>query len=186
MELQKICSGKDKVQVLHLGYRMIWNKGPGGPDDTTYFKCHRRDCKARLATTGLLSGELTLKWHKDTLHIHPPDHSANIVSASLYKFRTQVKQNPEVSAKSVFEQIATDALEYVETPKKLDLATKLPTYRTIKDQGYRQRKIQRPNLPQTINDVDISLYPDLTVTKRGKPFYRGKTKSGGELFMSDA
>ena len=56
----------------------------------------------------------------------------------------------------------------------------------VKDQAYRQRKKQRPNLPKTISDVNISSYTDLVTTKRGKPFYRGKSKeTGGELFMSD-
>ena len=122
--MEHICPGMDKIQILHLGYILIWNRGPQGPENTTYLKYHRSDCKARLATVGELSCEFTLKYHRDTLHTHPPDESDNIVSASLHDFRRQVKQNPEVSAKSVYEQIATGALESVETPKKLDLAKK--------------------------------------------------------------
>ena len=32
--------------------------------------------------------------------------------------------------------------------------------------------------------MDIRSYPDLTTTKDGQPYYRGKTKSGSELFCS--
>ena len=55
----------------------------------------------------------------------------------------------------------------------------------MKDQGYRKRRGKRPDLPKTIEDVNISLYADLTTTKQGKPFYRGRTPSCAELFMSD-
>ena len=55
----------------------------------------------------------------------------------------------------------------------------------MKDQYYRIRKKQRPNLPKSIEDVDISSYAELTNTERGHPFYRGKTELGIELFMSD-
>ena len=53
------------------------------------------------------------------------------------------------------------------------------------NQGYRKRRAKRPNLPKTLEEVNIEAYPDLTSTKDGKPFYRGKTDSGSELFMSD-
>ena len=50
----------------------------------------------------------------------------------------------------------------------------------------RQRKKQRPNLPHSLEEVDIQSYGDLTKTERGRDFYRGKTKTTcGELFMSD-
>ena len=62
MEFKKIVSGKDKPQILHLGFRMKWNQGPKGPLNTTYFKCVKKDCKATLATCGDLDGELTLKF----------------------------------------------------------------------------------------------------------------------------
>ena len=55
----------------------------------------------------------------------------------------------------------------------------------VKDQAYRKRRGKRPNLPKTIEEVNIALYSDLTKTKDGKPFYRGKTKSCAELFMTD-
>ena len=60
------------------------------------------------------------------------------------------------------------------------------SYGIVKDQAYRQRKKQRPPLPKTLEEVDIiKNYPDLVTTKKGQPFYRGKTESGGELFMTD-
>ena len=57
---------------------------------------------------------------------------------------------------------------------------------SVKDQAYRQRRAKRPNLPTTLEEVDIYAYPDLVTTTRGKPFYRGKTKTTAvELWMSD-
>ena len=129
MDFKTIRSGKDKVQILHSGYRMIWNRGPQGPQNITYFKCHRSDCKARLATTGLLSGQLSLRFHKTHLHTHSPDESSNIVAESLFNFRTQIKENPDIAAKSAYEEITTNALDAVDTPNKFDLAKKIPTYR---------------------------------------------------------
>ena len=183
MEFRMIKSGKNKTQILHKGYRLQWNKGPTGSFATTYFRCVVPGCNAMLATTG--EGDLALKYHREEQHTHLPDISANIVSASLYEFRDTVKKNPDCSAKTVFEDITTGALESVDTPKKLDLARKLPTYRSVKDQGYRQRKVKRPKHPQTLDEVDINAYPDVTVTKDKKDFYRGKTDEGAEVFMSD-
>ena len=37
-----------------------------------------------------------------------------------------------------------------------------------------------------MKEVDVLSYGDLTTTETGKPFYRGKTESGCEIFMSDA
>ena len=73
--------------------------------------------------------------HRIENHTPSPDFSANIVSSSLVKFRDTVKTNPECSAKTVFEEITTAALEAVDSPNKLDLARKMPTYRTVKDQA---------------------------------------------------
>ena len=135
MDFQKILSGKNKVQILHQGYRLQWNRGPQGPLDTTYFRCVVPRCNAMLATTGNLEGELCFKYHRIEHHTHPPDASANIVSSSLSNFRQTVKKNPDCSAKSVFEEITTNALDSVETPNKLDLARKLPTYRSGKSRA---------------------------------------------------
>ena len=186
MDFQRIISGKNKTQILHDGFRLQWNRGPQGPLDTTYFTCTEKACKATLATTGDLNGELTLKYHRKEQHNHPSDIAKTLVASSLSDFRQQVKTNPDVPAKQIFDDISTAALESVSTPNKFDLAKKLPTYRTVKDQAYRQRKAKRPNLPKSIDEVNIPLYSDLTTTKNNKPFYRGKTKGGSELFMSDA
>ena len=132
MDFQKIISGKNKVQILHNGFRMQINRGPFGPQDTTYFSCVERECKATLATLGQLDGDLTLKYHREERHTHPPDVSKNIVSATLSEFRGKVKSNPDCSAKTVFEELTTNALESISTPNKFDLAQKLPTYRTGK------------------------------------------------------
>ena len=140
MEFQKIKSGKNKVQILHRGFRTQWNRGPQGPMATTYFRCVVTGCNAMLATTGDLEGDLVLKYHRTEQHTHPPDISANIVSFSLHEFRDTVKSNPDCSGKTTLEEITTGALAGVETPNKLDLARKLPTYRQVKDQAYRQRK----------------------------------------------
>lgn len=130
MEFKKITSGKDKPQILHLGFRIKWNQGPKGPLNTTYFKCVKKDCKATLATCGDLNGDLTLKFHKDNLHNHRADVSANIVSETMHEFRQEIVANPERSAKMLFEEISSKALDSaVGTPNKLDLAKKLPTYR---------------------------------------------------------
>ena len=53
----------------------------------------------------------------------------------------------------------------------------------VKD--YRTRRGKRPNLPKTIEEVNIALYLDLKKTKDGKPFHRGKTECCAELFMTD-
>ena len=58
-------------------------------------------------------------------------------------------------------------------------------FNLVWDQAYRKKREQRPNLPKSLDEVDIESYPDLTNTADGKPFYRGKTKSAAELFMSD-
>ena len=132
MDFQKIVSGKNKIQTLHHGFRMQINRGPLRPHKTTYFSCVEQNCKANLATLGELEGELTLKYHREEKHTHPPDVSKNLVSASLSEFRGKVKANPDCSAKTVFEEITTNVLESVSTPNKFDLAQKLPKYRTGK------------------------------------------------------
>ena len=114
---------------------MQWNRGPQGPLKTTYFDCVEKGCKARLATVGDLDGDLTLKYHRSDQHTHSADASKNIVSASLHEFRDRVKSNPECSAKQIFEEISTNALEGVSSPNKLDLAAKLPTFRNGKSQA---------------------------------------------------
>ena len=56
----------------------------------------------------------------------------------------------------------------------------------VRNQAYRKRLKHRPKLPTTIDEVDIEGdYPDLTTLHDGKPYYRGKTASKSELFMSD-
>ena len=105
MDLQIIRSGKEKPQVLHDGYRMMFNKGPQGPLISTYFICTKRytnDCKATLATVGDLDGRATLKYHRVEQHNHPRDVSANIVSSSLYKWRKNVKANLDCDHIAIF------------------------------------------------------------------------------------
>ena len=94
MDFKKIISGKGKIQILDRGFRLQRNKGPIGPLKTTYFDCVELHCKATLATTGVLDGDLSLKYHRLEQHTHRPDHSANIVSSSLSEFRETVKSNP--------------------------------------------------------------------------------------------
>ena len=136
MEIQKIMSGKGKVQILCAGFRFQKNRGPQGPLDTTYFTCTEPDCKATLNTTGKLEGKLTLKKHNIEQHNHRADESKNIVAASLSEFRERVKSNPECKPKSVFDEITTNALESVSTPNKFDLAKKLPTYKQGKHKQF--------------------------------------------------
>ena len=54
----------------------------------------------------------------------------------------------------------------------------------VKDQGYRQRRQERPNEPKTIDDFDLEKYPDLIVDKRGDKLCHGPTKSGSVVVMS--
>ena len=134
MDFQLIKSGKDKPQIIHDGYRMMFNKGPQGSNNTRYFICTKRytdNCKATLGTTGDLDGSIALKFHKKE-HNHERDVPANIVSSSLHQFREAVKNNPDCSAKTVFKDITTEALDSVSTPDKLNLAKKLPVYRSGK------------------------------------------------------
>ena len=132
MAFKIITSAKNAKHVLIDGYRMKWNRGPQGPMDTTYFFCAEKSCKATLALVGDLEGDPEVKYHRIDKHNHPPDNSANIVSATLSEFRSTVSENPDCAAKTLFEDLKTAALDSVETPNKLDLAKKLPTYRTGK------------------------------------------------------
>ena len=130
MDFKLILSGKNKPQVLHLGFRFQWNKGPKGPNKTSYFTCVNKNCKATLATTGDLDGDVTLKFHRNTSHNHRADVSANIVSETMHEFRQDVDKNPDQPAKKLFEEKSSKALDSVDgTPNKLDLAKKLPPYR---------------------------------------------------------
>ena len=131
MDFQKIKSGKEKTQILHAGYCMAWNRGPQGPNQTTYFTCVAKGCRATLATLGDLEGDLTLKYHRLHAHNHRADASANIVSATLHEFRDEMNANPEQVAKQLFEEVTQKALDSVAaTPEKFDLAKKLPTFRS--------------------------------------------------------
>ena len=113
MEFQKILSGKNKTQILHLGFRMFWNKGPQGPNDTTYFSCVEKGCKATMATLGNLEGDLTLKYHRHQMHNHRADVSSNIVSATLHEFRGEMDKNPDRPAQQLFEDVTMKAMESV-------------------------------------------------------------------------
>ena len=137
MSLQKIISGKNKVQILDSGFRMQWNRGPQGPNQTTYFTCVEKGCKATLATMGALDSDLTLKYHRLAQHTHRADPSSNIVSATLHEFRDEIKTNPDQPVKRLFEELTTKAMETViGTPDKLDLAKKLPTFRSGMSYAY--------------------------------------------------
>ena len=130
MDFKLILSGKNKPQILHLGFRFQWNKGPKGPNQTTYFKCVNKTCKATLATTGDIEGELALKFHNNTAHNHQADVSLNIVAETMHEYRQDLDKNPDQSAKKLFEDRSTKALDSVDgTPNKLDLAKKFPIYR---------------------------------------------------------
>ena len=59
------------------------------------------------------------------------------------------------------------------------------TFLKVRDQAYRKRREKRPLNPKTVDDVNISSYSDLVMTANGKPFYRGRTKTCSEVFMSD-
>ena len=187
MEFTPILSGKEKVQILHRGFRLKHNKGPQGPLKTSYFTCVVSGCKARAATLGDLNiTDLSLKYHHVEQHTHHADLSKNIVSEKLYQFRENAKQNPDKTAKAVFEQLAAEAINSVDTPEKTKLAAEMPKFHAVKDQHYRQRKKLRPKLPKTLDEVDIESYGELTTTERGHPFYRGKSDSTCvELWMSD-
>ena len=109
------------------------NRGPQGPHDRSYFKCIDKKCPAKLSTLGPLDGELTLSYHHHEDHNHRADISSNIVAETMSEFRQEISSNPDVKAKRLFEELATRALELVEgTPSKLDVAKKLPTYRSGK------------------------------------------------------
>ena len=97
MEFKKIISGRNKVQILHLGFRMQRNQGPQGPLKTTYFNCTTKKCKATLATFGDLDGDLTLNYHRVENHNHSPDVSANIVSSLLHQFRDHIRSNQDTT-----------------------------------------------------------------------------------------
>ena len=130
MDFQKIQSGKEKTQILHLGFRLMWNKGPQGPNKTSYFKCVDKSCKATMATLGDLNGDLSLKWHHHHVHNHRADVTQNVVSSTLNDFREEMNKNPDRAAKQLFEEVINSAMDTaVSTPDKLNLAKKLPTFR---------------------------------------------------------
>lgn len=187
MDFKPIISGRSKIQILDKGFRLKLNKGPKGPMNTSYFTCVESGCKAKAATIGELTLEgLSLKFHRVEQHNHHSDVSKNIVADKLHEFRQRAIKNPDKTAKSVYDQLAAEAINSVGTPDKPHLASRLPKFRSVKDQHYRQRKKLRPNLPKTIDEVNISAYDDMTKTDRGHAFYRGKTPSAVELFMSEA
>ena len=78
MEFKKIYSDKGKVQILHLGFQFMHNRGPQGPHDRSYFKCREKKCPAKLSTLGRLDGELTPSYHHHEDHNHRADMSSNI------------------------------------------------------------------------------------------------------------
>ena len=156
MEFTPILSGKEKIQILHRGFRLKHNKGPQGPSKTFYFTCVIAGCKARAATLGDLTlTDLSLKYHHVEQHNHHADVSKNIVSEKLFQFRANAKQNPDKTAKAVYEQLAAEAINSVDTPEKAKVAAELPKFHAVKDQHYRQRKKLRPKLPTTLAEVDI-------------------------------
>ena len=186
MEFKAILSGKDKIQILDKGFRLKCNQLPKGPLKTSYFTCVTPGCKAKAATLGDLNvADLSLKYHRVDQHNHPADVSKNIVAEKLHQFRDNAKNNPDKTAKSVYERLTSEAFNSVASPDKQELAAALPKFHNVKDQHYRQRKKLRPKLPKTLEEVDIASYGDLTLTERGHEFYRGKTDSGVELFISD-
>ena len=187
MDFQVILSGKEKIQILHRGFRLRLQKGPVGPKNSSYYVCVERGCKARAGAVGELTKEnLSLTYHHVEQHNHHADESKNVVAEKLYLFRKEAKEKPDKTAKSIYEKLVSEAINAVSTPDKNALAVQLPKFEKVKDQHYRQRKKLRPKLPKTIDEVDIPSYTGLTTTERGHPFYRGKCNSGAEIFFSDA
>lgn len=188
MDFKLILSGRDKAQILHQGFRLKRNKGPNGPNKTTYWACVQVGCNARAATLGEINmTDLSLKYHYTEQHSHHADEAKNLVAEKLYEFRENAKKNPDKTAKSAYDKIVRDTVNSIDTPEKIDFASKLPKFKTVKDQHYRQRKKLRPKLPQSLEEVDIPSYADLKCTEGGHDFYRGQTPTThAELFMSDA
>ena len=137
MEFKKIFSGKGKIQILHLGYRLSLNQEPRGPHKTCYFKCVEKKCPARMSTTGDPKGEMKIKFHDPGSHNHEPDVSRNIVSSSLFEFREKMRANPECTPSTLYDEIVSNAMKSAEKPS--DLAKKMPSFSKIKDQAYRAR-----------------------------------------------
>ena len=138
MDLKLIKSGREKIQILHHGFRLKRDKGPKGPNKTTYWACVVVGCKGRAATSGELTlDDLSLKYHHLEQHNHHADEAQNLVSEKLYEFREQAKTNPDKTAKSVYEKIVRETMNSVDTPEKANLAAKLPKFYSIKDQHYR-------------------------------------------------
>ena len=62
---------------------------------------------------------------------------------------------------------------------------KLGPYESHCQMGYRIRMQHRPNLPKTIEEVDIEKFGELARCLNGGTFYRGTTPTKSVLFMSD-
>ena len=111
MDFKLILSGRDKVQILHQGFRLKRNKGPNGPNKTTYWACVQVGCNARAATLGEINmTDLSLKYHYIEQHSHHADKAKNLVSEKLYEFRENAKKNPDKTAKSAYDKIVRDTV----------------------------------------------------------------------------
>ena len=99
--------------------------------NTSYFTCVESGCKAKAATIGELTLEgLSLKFHRVEQHNHHSDVSKNIVADKLHEFRQRATKNPDKTAKSVYDQLAAEAINSVGTPDKPHLASQLPKFRS--------------------------------------------------------
>ena len=136
MELQKITSGKDVVHFLHHGYRLAIRKSTKD-SNRHYFICVTEGCNTTLGILGDLDGDFKLNYHKIETHNHKPDFVANIVAATLSDFRAAVRADPNTPLLGVYNEICEKAIASADESIKKELETKLPSYYSIKDQGYR-------------------------------------------------
>ena len=186
MAFKIILSGKNSHQLItDDGFRYALNRKPQGPNLTAYYECVVRGCPARAATTGNFDDNIQLKYHNspNKPHNHNPDLESNKAQETLSEFRSAAHQNPEHAAKATYEEILSTKGEEGAVPSA-EFLQKLGPFSKHQNMFYRIRKKHRPNLPKTIDEVDIDSFGDLAKCLDGGDFYRCMTSSKSAVFIS--
>ena len=188
MSLKVINSGKNSTQILLDGFRYMRNKKPSGPNLRAYYACieKRTKCPATIGTIGA-DDALQLKLHgREKPHNHPPDEADNEAKEILHTYREMAKENPHRPAKAAFEAVIAQKGKEGADPTTDPGLQKLGPYESHSTMWYRIRAKQIGKQPKDLTEVDILKYGSLTKTLNDGPLYRGKTKSGAEIFISDS
>ena len=127
-DFKTIYSGKNKLQILHKGYRFGVSKVPDLSTPVCYFRCVVKKCKSRCGGRIGSDGVLGIKQLGET-HNHPPDEAGNIVAATMYEYREKVRSNPLYSVKQIYEDVINNVLTSPEAAGIPDLAERFSSFR---------------------------------------------------------